>query len=249
MKIFPLSEGTFTIDHTKVFVPFDTSTDQLLNRPKGSLLVEIQPFLVVTANDIILFDSGLGYSKGGVLQIFENLSNFGFASTDVTKVLISHLHRDHAGALIVTDTFSKSPYLAFPHADYYIQQKELEFVLSGRSSSFDASYFSYLKGHEKVTQLEGNGVIEGYIHYEESGCHSPHHQVFWVKQNDEILFFGGDEAPQLQQMRTRFIAKYDSDGKKAMELRQKWWEQGGIEQWTFLFYHDIKTPFFQNKKG
>jgi hypothetical protein len=27
-----------------------------------------------------------------------------------------------------------------------------------------------------------------------------------------------------------------------MELRQKWWEQGEQEHWTFLFYHDIKTP-------
>ena len=55
-------------------------------------------------------------------------------------------------------------------------------------------------------------------------------------------FFGGDDAPQLQQMKTRYAAKYDYDGKKAMELRQKWWEEGEEEGWTFLFYHDIKTP-------
>jgi hypothetical protein len=27
-----------------------------------------------------------------------------------------------------------------------------------------------------------------------------------------------------------------------MELRQEWWEKGQAEHWTFLFYHDIKTP-------
>ena len=48
MKIIPLSEGAFTIDQTKVFVPFDVEKDNLQERPRGSLLVEIQPFLVVT---------------------------------------------------------------------------------------------------------------------------------------------------------------------------------------------------------
>jgi hypothetical protein len=27
-------------------------------------------------------------------------------------------------------------------------------------------------------------------------------------------------------MKTKFIAKYDFDGRKCMELRQQWWEQG-----------------------
>ncbi len=58
MTIIPLSEGSFTIDKTKVFVPFNTATEILNSRPIGSLLVEIQPFLVVTKNDRILIDTG-----------------------------------------------------------------------------------------------------------------------------------------------------------------------------------------------
>jgi hypothetical protein len=45
-------------------------------------------------------------------------------------------------------------------------------------------------------------------------------------------------------MKHRFVAKYDHDGKKAMELRKTWWEQGQAENWSFLFYHDIKTPVY-----
>jgi S-ribosylhomocysteine lyase LuxS involved in autoinducer biosynthesis len=58
MRIHPLSEGSFTIDHTKVFVPFSASENSIVD--KGSLLVEIQPFVVITQNDIILF----GYRTG-----------------------------------------------------------------------------------------------------------------------------------------------------------------------------------------
>jgi hypothetical protein len=55
MRIHPLSEGSFTIDHTKEFVPFNTSIEHLQNRPKGSLLVEIQPFVVVTDNVFVVW--------------------------------------------------------------------------------------------------------------------------------------------------------------------------------------------------
>ena len=79
---------------------------------------------------------------------------------------------------------------------------------------------------------------------EETGAHCPCHQVFKIIEDGEIVFFGGDVAPQLQQMKNKFIAKYDYDGRKCMELRQEWWERGEKEKWTFLFYHDIKTPVF-----
>jgi hypothetical protein len=32
MKIIPLSEGSFTVDKTKVFVPFDDQKDELSQR-------------------------------------------------------------------------------------------------------------------------------------------------------------------------------------------------------------------------
>jgi hypothetical protein len=66
--------------------------------------------------------------------------------------------------------------------------------------------------------------------------------VFWIKADAQTIFFGGDDAPQLQQMKHRFVAKYDYNGKKAAQLRQQWWEQGAAERWTFLFYHDVKNP-------
>ena len=85
-------------------------------------------------------------------------------------------------------------------------------------------------------------IIDDYIHVERSGGHCPFHQVFRIESDRQVLFFGGDEAPQLQQMKHRFVAKYDHDGKRAQQLRQQWWEIGAREMWTFLFYHDILHP-------
>lgn len=240
MKIIPLSEGTFTIDKTKLFVPFDDSIDDLKQRPAGSLLVEIQPFVVVTSKDILLFDTGLGFEKDGQLQLHKNLIEKGINPPDVTKVLLTHLHKDHAGGVSIGIAHDQ---LSFPNAIFYLQEKEMNFAFEKESPSFIPEELEVLKNSGQVVLLkEDKGVIDDYIQYEITGAHSPYHQVFWIKENEQTIFFGGDDAPQLGQMKHRFIAKYDFDGKKAMELRRVWWEQGQKEKWTFLFYHDVKNP-------
>ncbi len=245
MKIIPLSEGSFTIDHTKRFVPFNTEKNKLQERSKGSLLVEIQPFLVITSRDVLLLDTGLGFTnKDGTLQIHHNIVKAGFNPMEVTKVLLTHLHKDHAGGVSLENRILKQYHISFPGADYYLQQKELDFAFEKGFPSYIPEELEILKTTDRLILLNDSGTIDDYIHYEISGAHCPYHQVFLIKENDEIIFFGGDEAPQLHQMKSRFVAKYDYDGKKAMQLRQKWWEQGKEEGWIFLFYHDIATPFF-----
>ena len=75
MKIIPLSEGAFTVDQSKKFVPFQLDKDDLQERTKGSLLVEIQPFAVMTSKDILVLDTGLGFADDNHnLQIHKNLA-------------------------------------------------------------------------------------------------------------------------------------------------------------------------------
>ncbi|HEY4285476.1 MAG TPA: MBL fold metallo-hydrolase [Puia sp.] len=247
MHIIPLSEGAFTIDKTKRFVPFDTEKDDLQSRPVGSLLVEVQPFAIVTADDILVIDTGLGYEKDGVLQIHRNLLDSGIDPAKVTKVLMSHLHKDHAGGICGDASGGGARALSFPNATYYIQRHELEYAFEKGPTSYIPEELEILKTSPQVSFLDGGGIIDGYIKYEITGAHCPWHQVFWIVDGGETIFFGGDVAPQLQQMKSRFVAKYDYDGKKAMELRQEWWEKGQREGWTFLFYHDVKTPLFTSR--
>lgn len=204
--------------------------------------MEIQPFAVVTSRDIIVLDTGLGHADDSDhLQIHKNLSSNNISASDVTKVLLSHLHKDHAGGIAGP---GKSE-LSFKNATYYINREEWDFAFQKSSPSYVTEDFLALKGSEQLQFIEGTGSIDSYIRYEMTGGHSPFHQVFLIVEDGEKAFFGGDVAPQLQQMKNRFKAKYDYDGTKAMELRQKWWETGETEKWTFLFYHDIKCPVYK----
>ena len=243
MKIIPLSEGTFTIDKTKQFVPFNLDKDDLQQRPVGSLLVEVQPFCIVTKKDILILDTGLGFSNpDGTLQIHQNLLDNGINPMDVTKVLMSHLHKDHAGGICKEDTILNQKFFSFPNALYYVNKDELDFANEKGKPSYIPEEFDILNSSDKVIFTKGNGIIDDYINYEVTGGHCPYHQFFTIEEDGEKLFFGADVAPQLNQMKSKFIAKYDYDGKLCMELRQQWWQQAHKEHWTFLFYHDIATP-------
>jgi glyoxylase-like metal-dependent hydrolase (beta-lactamase superfamily II) len=244
-KIIPLSEGAFTVDQSKKFIPFAMEKDELGQRDRGSLLVEVQPFAVITSKDILIFDTGLGNTdENGQLQIHKNLAANGINATDVTKVLLSHLHKDHSGGIAQPN----KKIAAFENATYYISKHEWDFALEKPSSSYHKNDFLFLEKAGKVNFIEGNGVIDDYIHYEFTNAHSLFHQVFKIVDDGEIIFFGGDVASQLFQMKNRFRAKYDYDGAKSMELRQEWWKKGEEENWTFLFYHDIKSPVYKFTK-
>ncbi|MBM3412388.1 MAG: MBL fold metallo-hydrolase [Bacteroidetes bacterium] len=242
MKIIPLSEGWFTVDKTKQFVPFHSTQDQVQSIPSDSLLVEIQPFVVCTTKDIILLDTGLGYRVGGTLQLHANLYKAGIEPLSVTKVILSHLHKDHCGGMIEVEGDLIKP--AFPNATYYVQEAELQHAAAHIGSSYPATPVEWISSYSKVVRLQGNQQIDDLITCTLSGGHARFHQSILISENNNIVFYGGDEAPQLQQMRHRFVAKYDFDGRRAMELRQQWWKQGQQEGWTFLFYHDVKNPTF-----
>jgi len=242
-QIIPLSEGVFTIGHDKLFVPFDPGQDVLTERPTGSLLVEVQPFLVVTERDVLILDTGLGFmdKATGRPQIHELLRQHGYEPRQVTKVLLSHLHKDHAGGVSYTD--QSGTRTMFPEADYYVYRDEAAFALKTGLPSYHPADLEPMLSSGQVRWLDGQeGEIDGYIKFQYSGAHCPHHIVYLIEDGAQRIFFGGDEAPQLKQMKIRYVAKYDYDGKKASELREQYAEQGREEGWEFLFYHDVKTP-------
>ncbi|GGG74425.1 MBL fold metallo-hydrolase [Parapedobacter pyrenivorans] len=235
MQAHSLFEGSFSVDSSKKFVPFDASKDSKKDRP-GSLFIHVHPFLIESANGLLLLDTGIGFADNdGDLQLRYNIRKAGFEPNNVRYVLLSHLHKDHAGGMVVdrNGTFR----LAFPEAEYVVQRGEWEDAYSGKSDSYRTEIFDVLQRSGNLLLVEGNGVLNDEINYEVSGGHTPHHQVFHIRTGGEHFFFGGDEAPEPEQFFRQFAAKYDYDGRKSMALRQQYWDQGSVEGWIFLMYH------------
>ena len=236
---FALGEGSYSVDASKKFIPFNPETDSKKDRP-GSLFIHVNPFLIKTAGDLIVLDAGLGYKDTrDELLLHQNIRNAGFDPEEVTLVLMSHLHYDHSGGLVVERNGKLVP--SFPQAKHVIQRQEFEFGLSGKSSSYHTGIFEALQAGAAIDFVEGSGTYKPGITYELSGGHSQFHQVFWIDSENKKVFFGGDELPEPEQLIRKFVAKYDYDGHKAAELRVRYGKKAAKEGYTCLFYHAKAT--------
>ena len=235
MRVHSLYEGSFSVDATKKFIPFDPSIHDKKDRP-ASLFIHIHPFVIETESGVVLLDTGLGFvDDDNRLLLYSRLEKLGYRPEDIRYVLLSHLHKDHASGMISSQNGSFR--LAFPNAEYVIQRGEWEDAYSGKSESYRTELLDVLQRSGNLLLVDGDGQIDPIIHYQLSGGHTEFHQVFHIYAHGQHYFFGGDEAPEPEQFFRSFAAKYDYDGRKAMELRAHYWEQGRQEGWIYLFYH------------
>ena len=249
MKVHTLYEGSYSVDATKKFVPFNPETDSPKDRP-ASLFIHVQPFLVELANSLVLLDTGLGYSdEDGQLILHKNIIKAGFKPDDVELVLMSHLHFDHAGGMI--HKFNGEIELSFPNATYVIQRGEWEGAFTNSSSSYKPQIFEFLQRNAQLNIIEQAGQLTDNIYYELTGGHTPYHQTFLISEGSEKVFFGGDVLPEPEELLRKFIAKYDYDGRRSMELRTEYGIKAAAENWNCLFYHGKKkaTGFVQYQDG
>jgi len=240
MKIIPIKEGNFIADQSKNFKILEGNQDS-----KG-IKMSIQPFLIITENDYILLDTGLGWKNNeGELIINEVLEKENVQNTQITKVLLSHLHKDHInGTLVRTDSGFESN---FPNAKIYIQKRELDYAFESRGNpSFDFEILEALIQQPNIVWMDDDqGKINNEIYYEVVGGHTPFLQVFKIVENNEIAFYGADNLPQESYLKYHVAYKSDFDGKKAMQLRIKWQKEAIENNWKILLYHDLEKSILQ----
>lgn len=235
MSVIALTLGNYTVNKSKKFSLIDSSS------AGSGAKVAIKPFLVTTKKDVILLDTGINLDQGGVPPVCQRLTDEGIDPEQVTKVLISHLHKDHIDGI---GYFSDGEFISsFPNATIYIQQRELDFALAQEGNpSYRPEMLEQLALLPNVVLLnDDQGNITDEISYEVSGGHTPNHQVFWIKENGETIFYGADNLPQRNYLKFQVAFKNDFDGRKALEARQKWEEEGKEQQWTVLLYHDMEN--------
>ncbi|MGE5313992.1 MAG: MBL fold metallo-hydrolase [Acidobacteriota bacterium] len=99
-----------------------------------------RPLLARTAHHLVLIDAGTGAymepkyrDRFGVEDsghtLLSSLAALGIAHTDVTHVILSHLHFDHAGGLLSAWREGEEPELLFPNAEYFVSRDAWERAL------------------------------------------------------------------------------------------------------------------------
>ncbi|MFP3831357.1 MBL fold metallo-hydrolase [Chryseobacterium sp. SIMBA_028] len=242
MKIIPLKEGNFSTSKTK---DFTLLTDENFDTIAG-IKMSVQPFLIITENDCILLDAGIGWeNEDGISVVSTLLERESIRPEQITKLFLSHLHKDHIeGAVKLTD-HGYEP--TFPNAEIYIQKRELNFAMENKGNpSFDFEVLENLIQLPNIIWMnDDKGQINDEIFYEVVGGHTPFMQVFWIKENEETAFYGADDLPQASYLKYHLAYKSDFDGRKAMELRLEWEKKARENHWKILLYHDLEKDVIE----
>ncbi len=237
-QIHALHEGRFTVGSDKDFVPHSEGE----TFPKATLFISVTPFLVITPSDVLLLDTGLGeWARGrGVEYLTEGLQRHGVAREDVTKVLFSHLHFDHAGGGVYSVDGVWRP--TFPNAEYIVQKGELDAPYGEESDKARDVVADVIEDAGQLHLVEGSGFLTDEIEYVHTGGHTRDHQAFRLHTGGLIAVFGGDVLPAPNQINLRFHAKYDYNAKRSQNERTRLTQEAAEEGQLLLFFHSTTSP-------
>jgi len=208
-----------------------------------------------TGNERVLIETGIGDKwsdkyramygidrKRPLAESVESLT--GAAPEDVTIVVNTHLHFDHAGGNTVQDESGKvQP--QFPNARYFVSQAEYEHAESPGDRD-KASYFPEnwrpLKDRGQLELKPDTYEVVPGLTMETHPGHNRSMQCWRLQTNGETLFGFADLVPMRAHVPFAWVMGYDLYPIETVEAKKKLLPEAARENWTCLFYHDPDQP-------
>ena len=199
----------------------------------------------------ILIDTGIGekwsekhramYGINRTHSFDESLKAIaGVTSSDITIVINTHLHFDHAGGnSTVNDEGQAVP--AFPNARYFISQAEYEHAESpterDRASYFPENWQPMKETGQLELKASDYEVVPGLTMETHAG-HNRSMQCPRLARDGKVLFGFADLVPTRAHVPYAWVMGYDLYPVETVEAKKKLLPQAAQENWTCLFYHD-----------
>jgi len=241
VEITALSDGThpFPIDtvmtHTTPARIAGELADADLAQPvQGS----INAFLINTGSKLILVDAGAGALYGDCCgRLLANLRAAGYQPEQVDEVLLTHLHKDHAGGVVAQGK------AVFPNATLRLSQVEADYWLTPANKTaapeFLASFFDsavaavapYI-ATGRFQPYAGFGPLEPGITTLAGSGHTPGHAMYLVESHGQRLLIWGDvvHVAAIQFPDPDATLKYDSNEADARATRERLFQQAARQQ-------------------
>jgi glyoxylase-like metal-dependent hydrolase (beta-lactamase superfamily II) len=168
-----------------------------------------------------------------------SLKKFGLTKNDITEVILTHLHFDHAGG--ATDFNNQEVVPTFPNAKYYIQKQHYDYALNP-SEKDTASFMQYnyvpLLQSGQLQFLDGESeILPGLFPIITNG-HTPAMQMIKFVIEGEKFLFAADFLPTAAHIPFPFIMAYDNQPLISLDEKKKYLPIIYEDNWTVIFEHD-----------
>lgn len=207
----------------------------------GNIVMAIQSFLIESAAARVLVDTCFPASflrpRGVADHYAESLAATGIRPADITTVVCTHLHRDHAGGNTTEQAGQWVP--AYPNADYLLTAAEHEhwrhFAGEDRAP---AECVEPLEQHGKLRLVDMDHRITDEITLLPTPGHTPGHVSVRVESAGAIAYLSGDAVHHPVQIGDTGIGTlHDADPAGALASRAALLRRVADEQALLLGSH------------
>ena len=209
--------------------------------------------LVDDGENVVLIETGIGdkyteeFKKMFKIKQEKNtlsntLSKYNYSIKNITHVVLTHLHFDHAGGATTKNNHGQIV-PTFPHAKYYISESNWEAGIKpsprDRASYLKENYLPLLENNVLNIIPENSEIIEGISTYVVNG-HTHGQQLIKIKGNNKTLVFCSDLIPLKSHLKLPWIMGYDLKAVLTLEEKKIFLDQAVNNNWILFFYHDPK---------
>jgi glyoxylase-like metal-dependent hydrolase (beta-lactamase superfamily II) len=187
----------------------------------------------------------------GIEQITDlesNLKNFSLRLEEITHVVFTHLHYDHAGGTTRIDPNSKEVFCVFPNAEFFVQSQEWKFACSPDNISRAAYFimdFLPLAETGRLRLINGDIEVADGIFIEITGGHTAAHQMVRIEDKKYEIIFPGDICPTPHHLRPLGRESFDLYPMQTLQARQALINKILNKQALLVFSHGLKQKFYQ----
>lgn len=252
-----INSGYFGLDGGAMFgiVPKPlwekTNPADELNRIK----LATRNLLLVSDSKKILVDTGMGNKwddKSKKIYAVEQestslnsaLAGLNLNPSDITDVILTHLHFDHTGGSTVNNNGKLEP--AFPNAVYYVQKENYQWAMNPSDrdrGSYIKDNFVPLKEAGVLMQIEGEKPFDDEIDFIIVNGHTFAQQLLKLSDSSGTFLYCCDLFPTTAHLPLAYVMGYDLQPLVTVEEKKKILKQALDEEWKLFFEHDPDTAY------
>ena len=254
-EIVPLETGRFSLDGGAMFGVVPWVFWSKMNPPDERQRIELAArcWLIRGRGRTILVDDGNGTKWNDKLKDIYRLDNsagdlqtslrkHGVSENDVTDVILTHLHFDHAGGSTRIDGSTIIP--SFPNAKFYVQRKQWELSQKPTDKdrgSFMRDDFVPLMDHGVLELVDGEGEILPGIEVLVCNGHTDAQQLPKISSGPTTMLFCCDLIPTTSHLPWPYVMAYDVRPLVTIEEKKKVFGRAYEEGWILFLEHDPST--------
>lgn len=215
--------------------------------------------LAISGDRVILVDTGMGnkhtdkmsyYQPHGLKDIVEAIKELGYTETQITDVVLTHLHFDHCGyATCINESGNIVP--TFSNAKYWLSQKQWNLYKSPNRLETDSIFPENIQPIYDAGQLclieKDTSLYTGFQLQLFDG-HTAGQLVPVMYTHDGIYAFPGDLIPTSAHIPLEWISAYDVCALTSVTEKERFLIVAEKEGYTLIYCHDAKVKSSKVKR-